>query len=83
MSNATYVWRTAQGLCGQCGRPPEEGWRTCAPCRRKQRRRDRERYYRYQATGLCVRCGQAPPRAGYGTCAGCYTPHPKAVRHGL
>lgn len=81
MSNATYRWRRANGLCGHCGCPPMPGARCCGRCQGKQRQRDRERYSRYQSAGLCVRCGQRAPVAGYTTCATCYTPRPREVAH--
>lgn len=69
------AWR-AQGKCSRCGRALNGGFKTCARCREKNARYQRERNDTYMyprgANGICTSCNKEYRLPGKGLCAACY-----------
>lgn len=73
-------WETS-GLCKSCGkRPPRQGYKLCAECQAKSRKRSNEHNHNIRGqlpqvlldgVSRCKRCGKAPPSAGYKLCERC------------
>lgn len=66
-----YKERVAQGLCGTCGQPQDDGKAQCSACREKIAARKQEKQQQYRDAGLCPKCGKRPPRDGKQTCESC------------
>ncbi|MDE0479226.1 MAG: HNH endonuclease signature motif containing protein [Gammaproteobacteria bacterium] len=62
--------RKAKGLCA-CGAKPSPGYKSCAVCREKTRRKSEKTAAKRKAKAVCVQCGTAPPAAGKLRCDGC------------
>lgn len=57
--------------CSSClKRPPIEGKTRCPQCLKRERRKNRNRYARRRAAGLCGRCG-AKAEEGLSQCSSC------------
>ena len=64
------AWHEA-GLCVRCGKPPAvEGGKLCAPCQEQRRAKERRKYARRRAAGLCTNCG-TPAVDGQAYCGPC------------
>lgn len=71
------AWRRAEGRCVACGAPSVIDPRTqrlrwhCPACAADRRQRARARTAQRRDQGVCRRCGQRPPTAGFVTCDPC------------
>ena len=71
----------ASGLCKACGkRPPRPGYKLCAECQAKGRKRSNKHNHNVRGQlpqvlldgiSRCKRCGKFPPAAGYKLCERC------------
>lgn len=76
--------RIAEGMCTTCGkRKPEPGYHTCAICKARKNRKNREKYKtklmhpyidrsEWPDYGFCFNCGKEPPIKGMKICQKCY-----------
>lgn len=73
--------RLKNGLCTKCGKnKPENGYRTCAECRRKVKKYRKTYITKYQLPdralwkdqGRCSRCGAEEQYEGFTLCKKCY-----------
>lgn len=66
--------RKANGLCPVCGKPANDGFVMCGPCRKKRsdyRKRHRIRVPRGEC-GVCYRCNKKEAISGKRMCLECY-----------
>lgn len=75
MSSKTYRQRVENKLCGHCGEKPKEGYSSCQSCIDKLWPSNGTTTDRRLAKGLCIRCGDCPPKKGCKTCAPCLERH--------
>lgn len=58
-------------LCPRCGKPVLESGRAwCSECRAKKNKKQKERYAKLRAQGLCTRCG-SPAQENRTYCFAC------------
>lgn len=68
----TRKQRASEGLCPECGKIPEPGYKMCRGCQEKAVIKQRARKTRLKAAGMCV-CGRSPVAAGKKMCIACGT----------
>lgn len=68
--NHTRLARRRQGLCVDCGKPPEDGLKSCRSCRAVSREKCKRRAKRMAGSGRCA-CGK-PLDGRSGQCQRCY-----------
>lgn len=74
MNNALRKKRKAAGLCGDCGKPPAPGLKTCRKCLDRHQRSQKPRafidYHTRKESGICVDNGcNGEPVPGRVRCA--------------
>lgn len=83
--NVTYERRKAEGICVFCGKEKADGGVRCRACvekhkkawredvyaRRRELKRQNQRYWQRRAAGICTRCGKKEVFPGISMCGPC------------
>ena len=65
MTTNLYRQRLAEGKCGRCGGPSDNGRSECTECAKKRRIQQNQRYHSFLAQHKCGHCGRELPDKWY------------------